>query len=304
MGSLLFCSAQVTEQCRYALRLCCELIIPSLFPFFVVSILLNRLGFPAALGKFLSPLFKKLFRVSGAGGSALIMGLCGGYPLGAAYISDMHSHQIIDETEAEKLLAFCNNSGPAFIIGAVGTGAFGSPKVGVYLYLIHICAAFITGIILRGTKTTYSASSIEINPQTLTAAFPESVKQAVISILNVCGFVVIFTVIAGVLDVNGYFSVISGEISSVTGATLTWSKVLLTGLLELGSGCGAMRGMDLSPANTALAAFILGWGGLSVHYQTLALFAGTKIKGALHFAGRLISAVISAVLAYILFSFI
>lgn len=302
MGALMLCSAQVIEQCRFALRLCVELIIPSLFPFFVVSILLNRLGFPYAVGRLLSPVFRKLFKVSGAGGSALVMGLCGGYPLGAAYIADMHSHDVIDANEAEKLLAFCNNSGPAFIIGAVGAGAFGSARVGMYLYFIHISAAFITGIILRGAKMQRDNTAPVPMPQNVSSAFPEAVKQAVISVLNVCGFVVIFTVIAGLLDMGGHFSLLTGRLSSMLGTPLSWSRALLTGLLELGSGCGLLRGMEASPVNAALAAFLLGWGGVSVHFQTLALFAGTKIKGALHFAGRLMSAIIAAVLAYAIFS--
>lgn len=302
MGALMLCSAQVIEQCRFALRLCVELIIPSLFPFFVVSILLNRLGFPYAVGRLLSPFFKKLFKVSGAGGSALVMGLCGGYPLGAAYIADMHSHDVIDANEAEKLLAFCNNSGPAFIIGAVGAGAFGSARVGMYLYFIHISAAFITGIILRGAKMQRDNTAPVPMPQNVSSAFPEAVKQAVISVLNVCGFVVIFTVMAGLLDMGGHFSLLTGRLSAMLGTPLSWSRALLTGLLELGSGCGLLRGMEASPVNAALAAFMLGWGGVSVHFQTLALFAGTNIKGALHFAGRLISAIIAAVLAYAIFS--
>lgn len=300
MAALALSSGQAIESCRYALRLCGELIIPSLFPFFVLSMLLNRLGFPAALGKLLSRWAGRLFGVSGAGCSAFVMGLCGGYPLGAAYIADMHKSGVIDSAEGERLLGFCNNSGPAFIIGAVGAGAFASARVGLLLYAVHIISAFITGLIMRGGAPDDSRSII-ICPETeFSAAFAETVKQAVISILNVCGFVVIFTMLTGLLDSGGLFSQLAGRISALMGTELSWSRALLTGLLELGSGCGAMRGLSPSPMNTALAAFIIGWGGVSVHYQTMALFVGTNIKGALHFAGRLISASIGAVLAYIL----
>ena len=44
-------------------------------------------------------------------------------------------------TEAERLLAFCNNSGPAFILGVVGVGVFGSSRVGLLLYLAHAAAS-------------------------------------------------------------------------------------------------------------------------------------------------------------------
>lgn len=299
LAALIFSSAAVLDSCKAALKLCAELIIPSLFPFFVVSIILNRLGLPSIIARASAPAARLLFGVSGAGSSALIMGLMGGYPLGAAYIADMHESGAIDTDEAEQLLGFCNNSGPAFIIGAVGAGVFSSAKVGIFLYLVHISAAILTGIILKSRRVTSSAAKPAApSPLPFSLALPEAVKQAVTAIINVCGFVVCFSVFVGLLDARGVFSVLVGFISARTGFELHWVRALLMGILELGSGVGAMRGLYALPINLALAAFILGWGGLSVHFQTLALLAGSNIKGALHFAGRLISASIACVLAY------
>ena len=299
---LMFASPQVIGCARDALKLCAELIIPSLFPFFVLSILLSKLGLPAALGRLLSPAASRLFGVSGAGASALFIGLCGGYLMGAAYIAEMAASGAVSREEAERLLGFCNNSGPAFIVGAVGAGIFGSSAVGLALYGIHILAAVLTGLLLR--KRGFSSPAPPPQPETLpfSAALPQAVKQAVSAALSVCGFVVCFTVLAGLLDAVGWFSLLSGSLSALTGAELHFSRALLTGLLELGSGVGAMRGLSLSPANLALAAGMLGWGGVSVHFQTLSLFSDTDIKSALHFAGRVISGIFSAFLAW-LFAF-
>lgn len=305
LAALIFSSGAVLDSCKAALGLCAELIIPSLFPFFVVSILLNRLGLPGFLARVSTPAARFLFGISGAGSSALIMGLMGGYPLGAAYIADMHESGAIGTAEAEQLLGFCNNSGPAFIIGAVGAGVFSSAKVGLFLYCVHITAATLTGIIIKNRSLTSSMAKPAVpSPMPFSLALPEAVKQAVTSIINVCGFVVCFSVFVGLLDAHGIFSMLVGRISARTGFQLHWVRALLTGALELGSGVGAMRGFSVSPVNLALAAFILGWGGLSVHFQTLALLAGSSIKGTLHFAGRLISASIAAVLAYFLGSII
>ena len=65
---------------------------------------------------------------------------------------------------------------------------------------------------------------------------------------------------------------------------------MLTGLFELGSGTAAMQGLRPCPESFALAAFLLGWGGLSVHFQTLGVLSESGVKGALHMAGRLMSA--------------
>ncbi len=131
-------------------------------------------------------------------------------------------------------------------------------------------------------------------------AFPEAVRQAVVSVLSVCGFVVCFSVFTGLLDANGFFSAAAGGLSSLLGTELHWSRALLCGLLELGSGAGAMRGLGVTPLNLALAAGLLSWGGLSVQFQTLAVLADSQVKGALHFAGRLISAGFAALFAFVL----
>lgn len=299
-AALALCSKQVIESCRYAVELCLSLILPSLFPFFVLSVLLNRLGLPGYLGRLLTPLASRVYGVTGAGASALLIGLTGGYPLGAAYIADMERSGAITAREGERLLAFCNNSGPAFIIGAVGAGAFGSGKAGLLLYLCHVLSAMLTGLFFRQKDYCREIPPLQLDSVYISQALPEAVKQAMGALLNVCGFVMCFTVLVGLLDAGGAFSLVCGHLSAVFGLELQFTHAALTGVLELGSAAGALRGLAPTPLNMALAAGILGWGGISVHFQTLAVLAGSKIKGALHFAGRLISASIGMVLAYAL----
>lgn len=299
-AALALCSAQVIESCRYAVELCLNLILPSLFPFFVLSVLLNRLGLPGYLGRLLAPLASRVYGVTGAGASALLIGLTGGYPLGAAYIADMARSGAITPREGERLLAFCNNSGPAFIIGAVGAGAFGSGRAGLLLYFCHVLAAALTGLFFRQRDACREIPPLQLDSVYISQALPEAVKQAMGALLNVCGFVMCFTVLVGLLDAGGAFSLLCGRLATAFGLELQFTHAALTGVLELGSAAGSLRGLSPTPLNMALAAGILGWGGISVHFQTLAVLAGSKIKGALHFAGRLISASIGMVLAYAL----
>ena len=300
MAALICASDQVIASCRHALTLCCELIIPSLFPFFLLSILLSRLGLPMLLGKLLSPASNLLFGVSGAGCTALLMGLCGGYPLGAAYIADMHSQGRIGKEEAEQLLGFCNNSGPAFIVGAIGTGVFHSVKAGLFLYSIHALSAMLCGIIMRCKSPETKQPEQVHRQQPFPIAVTEAVKQAVVSVLNVCGFVVCFSVLTGLLEADGLISRLCGVLSYTSGTELHWTSSLLVGFLEIGSGIGLMRGLRLSPLNLALAAFLMGWGGVSVHFQTMAVISDSGLSGRAHLTGRMLNAGISTALAYFL----
>ena len=113
---LTFASDEAVLCCRDSLEMCARLIIPRLFPFFLLSSFLNSAGLPHMLGRIFGRWSGKLFGVSGAGFSAFFMGICGGYPLGAASAGQMEEQGIISPAEVEKLLAFCNNTGPAFII--------------------------------------------------------------------------------------------------------------------------------------------------------------------------------------------
>ena len=194
-------------------------------------------------------------------------------------------------------MGFCNNSGPAFLIGSIGAGVFGSARLGLGLYIIHILSALITGLFFRGSGR-YKAQLPHL-PESRGSALIDSVRQAAQSILSVCGFIVCFCVIIGLMDAGGYFSLFAGRLAALTGLELHSARALLSGVLELGSGIGAMRGLSPSPVNLAIAAGIVGWGGVSVHFQTYAVLAESDIKGDLHLTGRLICCAVSSALGYI-----
>lgn len=287
--ALCFSAGAAVEAGQNALRLCAETILPSLFPFFVLSILLSRLGLPQRLGARFGRLSKRLFGVSGAGAAALPIGLLGGYPLGAACVSELLSRSAITRKEAEDLLLFCNNSGPAFLIGAVGTGIFSSRRAGFLLYGAHTAAAVLTGILFR-TAAPAAPPPEPAEAESPAAALPAAIRQAVSAVLAVCGFVVCFSVLQGLFAAWGLF-----ELPVFRSQTV---RAVFAGLFEIGSAVGQMRALPLCPQSLALAAGVIGWGGLSVHCQTAALFCEQEISLRRHTLGRLCSALFSAAFAW------
>ncbi|NCB51578.1 MAG: sporulation protein [Clostridia bacterium] len=299
LTALLVCSGEVLESAKHALSLCAQVIVPSLLPFFILSSLIADAGIPAYLGKICAPLMSRLFGVSGAGAAAFILGVSGGYPLGAGVTAGLVANGDVTEEEGSRLLAFCNNSGPAFIVGAAGIGVFGSAKTGLLLYAAHVLAAITVGMLFsggghNGGLRASLGGAVHVETLSLAEALPKAVRTSVGSVLNICGFIVTFTVFVGVLDSAGIFPHLAGELAASSGLGLCSARALLTGILELGSGIGGMAGLSPAPANLAVCAFILGWGGLSVHFQTLAVTAGTGIKTARHTVGRFLCGLISA----------
>ena len=295
---LIISAERAKASCFEALLLCGRTIIPSLFPFFVLSAFLTRLGLPQMLGRALAPFASRLYGISPAGASALAMGLVGGYPTGAAYIADMEKEGLIDSDEGERLIGFCNNSGPAFIVGVLGTAVFGSVSIGLRLYAVHVLSALIVGIFFRRRSRDYTPLPHRLDETDTAQALVAAVKQAVSSTLNVCGFVICFSLLLSLLDTAGLFSAFCERLAKVSWLEPAFVKAAFTGLLELGSGAGAMQGMSATPLNLSLAAAMLGWGGLSVHFQTKAVLSESKIKGTLHLTGRLLSAILAFILMY------
>ncbi|MDO4815282.1 MAG: hypothetical protein Q4A83_01595 [Bacillota bacterium] len=272
------------------LETCGKIIIPSLFPFFVAINLIVELGAIVALCRILC--------IRSAKFAAFIIGITGGYPVGAAYIAESRRRGEISCEEASGLLVYCNNSGPAFIIGAVGTGVFHSISAGLILYAAHIISAALYGKLLN-VESSESFCSKEYKSADFSSALTTAVKKSVSSIINVCGFVLAFSVVLKLLNANGLISVISGKMAELTHTQLKFNYALITGLFEIGNCISEMQGLLPSPLNMALAAFILGWGGFSVHFQTLSLIAETDIKTARYIIGRFLIAVMASAIAFL-----
>ena len=228
------------------------------------------------------------------------MGLTGGYPLGAATASQLVQSGAVTRAEGERLLGFCNNSGPAFLVGAAGAGVFGSARAGLALYAAHILAALTAGLLMRGNGSGIM-STCPSPPEPGRGVFVRAVTGSVGSVLRVCGFVVIFSALCSALDAAGLFPRLCGALAARTGLELGAARALLTGFFEIGGGVSSLAGCAATRANFALCALIIGWGGLSVHMQTAAAAAPAGLGMARHLCGRVVSAALSALYAAALF---
>ena len=109
-------AARLRLEALKALTLCAGTVIPSLFPFMTVTALLVRLGFGQWLAPHTAGLMAPLFRLPGCASSALLLGLVGGYPIGARTAAELYASGALTCAEAERLLTFCNTSNPVFLI--------------------------------------------------------------------------------------------------------------------------------------------------------------------------------------------
>lgn len=282
---------------RWGLELCLQLLIPSLLPLFALSSLMNRLGLGDALAGKLGGIMGRLFGISGMGASALIAGLCGGYPLGAATAAELCADGRISREEGERLLGFCDNTGPAFAVAALGMGAFQSAGIGLFLYAVHVVSAVLTGLLLRG-EASRSAAVKEWKPLPFPQAMTAAVNAAGKAILGVCAWVIVFSALLFALNARGTLDSLAGALATVLGWELGFCRALIRSFFELSGAVGLMSGLSPSPMKLALAAFALSWGGLCVHFQSLSVCGELSPHRRLY--GKLIHGLLAAALAYIM----
>ena len=266
-----------------ALSLCARSVIPALFPFLVVSSLLLSLGLGELLSPMLAGLMEPLFRVDGVGSSALLLGLVGGYPIGAKTAADLYRGGRLSRPEAERLLAFCNNSNPVFLISVLGVGVFGSVRAGVWLWLIHLLSALLTGLLFRnhgGPARRQAGGTAAFQAVSLSAAFVAAVRESLSGMLSVCAFVT-------------FFYVLARPLASLGG----WLGPVLVGLTELFSLTPLLRPDRFG---FILASAMAGWGGLSVLCQTAAVLEGSGLRLQSCAAGKAVQGLLAGLLAALL----
>ena len=266
-----------------ALSLCARSVIPALFPFLVVSSLLLSLGLGELLSPMLAGLMEPLFRVDGVGSSALLLGLVGGYPIGAKTAADLYRGGRLSRPEAERLLAFCNNSNPVFLISVLGVGVFGSVRAGVWLWLIHLLSALLTGLLFRnhgGPARRQAGGTAAFQAVSLSAAFVAAVRESLSGMLSVCALVT-------------FLYVLARPLASLGG----WLGPVLVGLTELFSLTPLLRPDRFG---FILASAMAGWGGLSVLCQTAAVLEGSGLRLQSCAAGKAVQGLLAGLLAALL----
>lgn len=298
--ALVLYPSQSMDAGRQGLQLCFNVIFPSLFPFFVLSSLVVELGMARYLGQALERIMLPLFRVGGPGASALVLGFVGGYPVGARTAIRLYETKQLTKPEVQRLLAFCNNSGPAFILGVVGTGVFGSGTVGLLLYFVHMAASVCVGLLFRfyghpATERPSASHAPQFQAVRFSHAFTSSIKGSFSSVLNICAFVIFFSVLIRLLSLCGIMDAAARLLTALPlHLDLTMAQHLLVGLVEVSSGVAGLIGEGALGERIPMAAFMLGWAGLSVHCQVLSFLADSDLSSFSYLLGKALHGLLSA----------
>lgn len=277
---LIFDSRTALEGARTGIELCIGTVIPSMFPFFVLSIILTNM----LTKKVSTPLLliTRPLGIPNEAASVLISSVFGGYPVGAKTVCDLYHHEHISRYEAERLLAFCSNAGPSFLFGMV-SGFFPSIGTTWLLWLIHIISAGLTALTIPAIKTENHHGICDRKTADKTV-----ILSAAKAMVLVCCWVVLFRTILSYL--NHWFLWMFP----------VWVQVLVTGILELSNGCCELLRITDVKLRCILCAGMLSFGGVCVLLQTVSVVDGLSVR--YYIKGKLLQTGFTILICCVIFS--
>lgn len=262
---LILDSRTAVEGAKNGLTLCLQTVIPSLFPFFLLSnVILDAFSGPSA------PLIRSLGRLCGipAGAEAvLIPAFLGGYPVGAQCVAQACQDGRITRKDARRLLSFCNNAGPSFLFGIVGP-LFTQWYAPWMLWGIHMTSALLWAVLTKPPEKAVGSPA-----PARRVSLPVAMEKAIYTMSSVCGWVILFRVLIAFLD-RWFFWLLPREL-----------QVLAMGLLELSNGCCTLGDIGEEKLRFLICSGMLAFGGCCVFMQTASvveeLGLGSYLKGKL-----------------------
>jgi sporulation integral membrane protein YlbJ len=279
----------VLQAARDGLLLWFHNVLPSLLPFMIATNMLILLGFANIVAKIFAPLMKKVFRLPGVAAFGLITGLTSGYPMGAKTVADLRQENQLTPSQAQHLLSFSNNAGPLFILGVVGVGLFGNVKIGYVLWAGHIFSALILGLIFKPNE--YSVNANLINRENTRSNMHSRRDVGKILSTSVKNSMEALTFIGGLII---FFSVVIAVFSAVGLPENSFFGGIFAGLIEVTSGSRRLAQFFPSYYTLAAVAFVVAFGGLSVHAQSLHFLSGTGVNVRAYFFAKLLHGVLAA----------
>lgn len=278
---LIIFSLDIKQGVINGLILCGNVIIPSIFPFAVLSAFLINSGLIFELSGPINKFTKKIFKMNGNEFCIFILSLLGGYPIGTTLINHSIDNKIMLENRANKFYLFCFGAGPSFIIIAVGEGIFNSKKLGLFILLSQTIASLIISLLMLRKKEIKTYNNTPKNNKKFSDTFVDATYQSSISMFKICSFVILFSAIINVFN-NNIFSSNIVDIMSL--------------LLEI------TNGVFNAHKNIYLICFLIGFGGVCTHMQTYSIMNHKKPKYIYYFAIRILHGILSCIILKIILS--
>lgn len=316
--SILSAPAKACTYAALALQLWFEKMIPSLFPFMILSGLIVRLDLGRLISVPVYPLLGPLYRMNKTMCTTLLMGFFFGFPLGAKTVAEAYDLGQLSRSQAQFLLAFCNNIGPVYLLSfalpLLGLSGGENSALRLAVILIFFGLPLLYGLILRHSvyrrfsfraedlSASSAAAQQKVTPphmqdppanSSFIAALDASVISACAAITRLGGYMIFFIVCNLIVKQSA-----AASHTFAVKILIEKFSVLLAPFLEITSGLALAK--EALP--TALSITFLTFGGLSCFAQTYTCIRDTDLSFGNYCFHKLLQSVIAFCLYALLFS--
>lgn len=289
--------SEVFEGAKSGLLLWFLTVLPTLFPFLLISRLLLDSCACSLLNKLLAPVISRLFGISAQGSFAFIVGFLCGYPMGAKITADLFHARQISKAEASYLLSFCNNTSPAFLIHYIVLGYFQNPRLIFPSVLILYGTPLLLTFFFRIKKHFASSNTTDITSPFTISKIPSCsldfcLMDSSEAIVKIGGYIILFSVILNLLQ--------KLPISH------PFYQLFLLPSLELTNGCALLnktitaQTIPLSfPIYYSLCMGHTAFGGWCALFQTGSMINGSGLSLNSYARKKLVTALVTSLFAYL-----
>lgn len=272
-----------------SVKVCLEVIIPSLYAFMVISGFIVSSGLYAVLGRPFGWISRYIFRIPNEYFAVFLIGSVGGYPVGAKLLADMCRSGKADADTAEHMLQYCYLAGPAFICGVAGMGLFSSVRIGMVIFSSIIGANFIFAALSGLGRNTPPKKSNAVKLDLSADCLIRSVCSGAEGMISICAAIVFFSSVICILDKLNVIAAAASLAAKVSGLCYEDSVAAVKAFLEISSISSLTKGdRSLIPLTAALLSF----GGVCVIMQTAGFVRGVLSTKRFYFS-RIILMIIS-----------
>ena len=267
-ASLCFAAAMVvfpavTESgSKTAIVIWANSIVPILLPFFIFADFIKRVGNPERLPLKVYP---------------FVIAFMSGYPMGAKIVGDLTAGGCFTKEEGKHVLSYSLVTGPAFIIGTVGA-FMGNTGAAAAVAAAHYIGALLNGLIYRcpGSRSRKvnvrsnagAGTGVHTQPKSYMENFTASIIAGFKAMEVIWAYLILFMIAMELMESLGVFRLLPGE---------TWSA-FAKGIIEMTVGANMIGICNITMGlKTALTAFIISFGGLSVIGQSVSMASGSGL---------------------------
>lgn len=267
-------------------------LLPTIFPFFIITDILNNYHLTDYFSLMLGNFLQKVFKLPKSTAYVLVMSIISGFPSNSKFIKELLDTQEINNKQATKLLTMTHFSNPLFIVGTIGISFLEDKRLGIIILIIHYLTNLLVGFLFRNIYIEKIEKNIK--KERVTLPFISLLKSSILNTINalfiIYGIIIFFAITTVIINENLHLSGLE--------------QTLLNGILEMTGGLKLLSNLSLDKVIKAtIATFFISFGGLSIHMQVMSILSEYKINYFIYLISRIMHASIASLLVFIILTY-